>query len=413
MKIPFFLIVEQDEKTTESFKEKIFFDNIKRGRLFAIVVIILEIILFIINVSSWALKVDDRFQFESYLIMYSIMIIFNVLYLIFTQKYTNKKTVPSTQIKKREMFFLAYITLVMTWGSVVSLMDQMLYGQIVVFMLNMITCSVICLLDNKKVLISYVISSLVLLIGLPFFQTSSDILIGHYVNLCIFVFISWLASRMIYYSYYNDFVSKTHLRELNMVLERKIEENTEINKELKEVNRRLEELALVDDLTGIPNRRSLRNFINKIIESNDIEFSTLSIILFDIDFFKQFNDYYGHEEGDKALIAVAKQINSMVKNRKEFFCRLGGEEFIYAIVNQKQEYILSLADEIREKITEMKIPHEYSDVNCYITVSAGVSTINLSSKEDVGQGISLADRALYLAKNDGRNCVKSLCHEYK
>ncbi len=304
-----------------------------------------------------------------------------------------------SQLRNLEIGLLVYITLIMSWGSIVSLMDQKLYGQLMVFMINMIICSVIYYLDNKKIMIPYGCSVLVLLIGLPFFQNSRDILIGHYVNLSVFIIISWLASRIIFLSYYRDYESNIMLQKTNLNLERKILENSVINSKLAALNLQLNELALIDELTGIPNRRSFRNHIDIAFERYVNDHSTLSIIMLDIDYFKQFNDINGHIAGDRVLRAVANQVNSVVRHDMDFVARWGGEEFIYGAFNSSAEEIEGIAEAIRSKVYDLKVPHQFSK-------KWAICTLKVNGIVDVSKCIEGADKALYLAKSKGRNCVK-------
>jgi len=406
MKARDLLQVDIEECEKEQFRRSVLAENFHRGRILAIAMIVFELILAGMDISAAIFKVDSRFHFSSYLIMYLLMILINSLYLLYISKSKDLKGKSIGQLRKLENGLVVYITVIMTWGSIVSLMDQKLYGQLMVFMVNMISCSVLYFLDNKKIIISYACSVVIILMGLPFFQSSSDVLIGHYVNLGVFIFISWLASRIIFLSYYSDFKSKRMLQKTNILLERQIEQNSVINLELAAANFQLNELALLDELTGIPNRRSFRNHIDIAFERYVNETSILSIIMVDVDYFKQFNDTYGHNEGDRVLIAVANQINSVVRHNMDFVARWGGEEFVYAAFNTNAVEIEKIAETIRRKVLNLKIPHGFSKNWGYISVSIGTCTIDVRGKLDVGKGIERADKALYLAKTSGRNCVK-------
>ena len=173
-------------------------------------------------------------------------------------------------------------------------------------------------------------------------------------------------------------------------------------------NSQLKEYALMDELTGIPNRRSFREFIDRAFQNDVKEGSTLSVVMIDIDYFKQFNDSYGHEEGDKALIAVANQINAVIEDPSEFVVRWGGEEFIYAAFNRSEAEIEATANTIRQKVSDLNIVHAESPVHPHITISLGTSTIPATEKKDVNKAIKLADQALYFAKSYGRDCIKSI-----
>ncbi|MFZ3131642.1 MAG: diguanylate cyclase [Desulfosporosinus sp.] len=397
---------EMEECEKEQFRRSALADNLRRGRIFAIMMIVFELIIAGLDISAAVFKVDSRFNFSSYLIMYLVMILINVIYLLSINSSKALTDKSLRQLGNLEIGLVAYITLIMSWGSIVSLMDQKIYGHLMAFMVNMIACSVVCFLDSKKMIIPYVCSVLMIFIGLPFFQSSSDVLVGHYVNLCVFIIISWLASRIIFVSYYSDYKSKRTLQKTNIILEREIKQNSVTNLKLAAANVQLNELALIDELTGIPNRRSFRNHIDIAFERYVNENSLLSILMIDVDYFKQFNDNYGHNEGDKVLRTVANQINSVVRHNMDFVARWGGEEFIYVAFNANAAESGKIAETIRRKVLELKIPHGFSENWGYISVSIGTATIEVRGKADVSKGIERADKALYLAKTSGRNCVK-------
>ena len=116
----------------------------------------------------------------------------------------------------------------------------------------------------------------------------------------------------------------------------------------------------------------------------------------------------GHEDGDKALIVLANHINSIIRSSKEFFARWGGDEFIYVVFNSTVEEVGRLAETIRQKVYDLKIPNEFSETYDNVSVSIGTFSTKISGKQDVSKGIELADKALYSAKNSGRNCVKNI-----
>jgi len=229
---------------------------------------------------------------------------------------------------------------------------------------------------------------------------------GHYVNLGVFICISWLASRIVFRDYCSDYKNRRLLQKTNILLERQIEQNSVLKLKLAAADFQSNELALLDELTGIPNRRSFRNFIDIAFKRSVNENSVLSIIMVDVDYFKQFNDNYGHNEGDRVLVAVANQINSVVRHKMDFVARWGGEEFIYAAFNTNATEIEKIAETIRSNVFDLKIPHRFSNNWNYISVSLGTCTIGVRGKDDVGKGIERADKALYLAKSGGRNCVR-------
>ncbi len=406
MKIPDILSNTIPDDEMEDFRKKLAIDNLQRGRILAFTVILFESLLVMVDLISFFLNVDSRFQFHHYLIMYLLMIILNTVYLLFIGRVKNLTNASMRKIQKIEIAMLLYLSLILCWGSVLALMDQWLYGQLISYMLNLSVVSVVYYLDSKKVAIPYAISALILMVGLPFFQHSNDILIGHYVNLTIFIFILWLASRIIYHGYCTNYNSMVQIKHSKRLLEEEIKINQAINNKLAVANRQLERLTLIDELTGIPNRRCFKNYIDMLFERDDIEHALLSVMMIDIDYFKQYNDHYGHDEGDKALIAVAHQILSTAITPIEFAVRWGGEEFLFLGAYETAKKANEIAERIRNGVNELHIPHAFSTISDCITVSIGVCAVKLDRRDDVGKLIEMADKALYVAKNSGRNCVK-------
>ncbi|MEA4934433.1 MAG: GGDEF domain-containing protein [Lawsonibacter sp.] len=406
MKIPFFFKTDIQENIRKTylarteFKDDLILQNIQRGKLLAVVVLGFETIFLLIDVIACLFEVNDTFAYYVYLTMYSVMIGFNVMYLYLIRGYDQNKI----SLGKMNICTVLYLTLVMSWGSVISLMDQKLYGQLMSFMVNMIICSIIYLLDAKRMSIPYLVSTLILGIGLPFVQKSSNILIGHSINLCVFIVVSWTASRIVYRNYCDNYVIKELMNQSKLLLEKEMEENRVINEKLAMANAKLKKLALVDELTGLPNRRSFREFIDRMFQNNSAGMA-VSVIMIDVDYFKQYNDTNGHEKGDLALREVAKQIDSMVESTDQIAVRWGGEEFIYIAFQKNQENILEIADALRLKILGLKIPTNCSSMSPYITVSLGVCKGTISSAKNINKIINIADQALYLAKNNGRNRV--------
>ncbi len=170
-------------------------------------------------------------------------------------------------------------------------------------------------------------------------------------------------------------------------------------------NEKLANLSRIDDLTNIGNRRAYEEQMTLEWQQAMNE-QEISVVMIDIDYFKQYNDTYGHQAGDDCLKKMAQLLNSTIRCAGDFISRYGGEEFIIILPHTNQEEALFIAEKIRQRVEQEKIPHESSKSNKkFISVSLGVSTIiptiNNSSEELVRQ----ADKALYKAKHSGRNKV--------
>ncbi len=163
--------------------------------------------------------------------------------------------------------------------------------------------------------------------------------------------------------------------------------------------------AVIDALTGIPNRRSFSEHVLKEYKRSQRDKLRLSIIMGDIDSFKSYNDTYGHTAGDECLRKVAQTIDKTLKRPSDFCARYGGEEFIMILPSTPQEGVVYIAEEVRSNIEGMQLPHEKSSAGV-VTISLGVATIDVNDSLSHEELIKRADNALYWAKDKGRNRVE-------
>jgi two-component system, cell cycle response regulator len=184
---------------------------------------------------------------------------------------------------------------------------------------------------------------------------------------------------------------------------RDISEHKQMEITLKEVNGELQRQANIDSLTQIANRRRFDEYLAQEWSRCTREQEHLSLILCDVDYFKLYNDAYGHQAGDRCLYEVAQAMNLIVKRPADVVFRYGGEEFAVILPFTKGEGALKVAQAIREEIIELKIPHDLSQVSHHITLSLGVSSIIPHPNSHPDSLIETADRALYEAKALGRD----------
>ena len=178
--------------------------------------------------------------------------------------------------------------------------------------------------------------------------------------------------------------------------------------QLKKHSDFMESLSFHDCLTKISNRRKFDEYLQTAWEFAVRERSPLSLILADIDYFKLFNDHYGHQAGDDCLIQVAEKLASSLTRKIELITRYGGEEFACILPKSKAVYAAKVAETFRENILSLRIPHAYSSVGSFVTISLGAATIVPERTTSHIALVKAADEALYLAKNSGRNKVKSV-----
>lgn len=171
--------------------------------------------------------------------------------------------------------------------------------------------------------------------------------------------------------------------------------------ELHETKLKMELLAHQDSLTGLVNRRGFDNAIGLDIKQAMREKSPLTLVMMDIDHFKAYNDEYGHPKGDACLVDVAKVLKNGVCRPRDIVARYGGEEFSLILPGTTAEHAETVLKRIMSSLEALHIPHGSSDVSDRITLSCGVS--EWRPGQTAGELIEEADRALYLAKENGRN----------
>ena len=194
---------------------------------------------------------------------------------------------------------------------------------------------------------------------------------------------------------------RTELRLTRLVEERTVELR-ERTAQLEVANAALEELATVDSLTGLANRRRFDVFIQHEWQRAQRSRQPLSLLLVDADRFKLFNDRYGHLAGDESLRRIADVLRQATHRASDLAARYGGEEFAVVLPNTDLAGAMTVAEGIRERVHTLAIPHADAPEGV-VTVSAGVAT--RSAEQSVMQLIGAADRALYEAKRVGRNRV--------
>ncbi|MBY5948672.1 diguanylate cyclase domain-containing protein [Photobacterium rosenbergii] len=193
-----------------------------------------------------------------------------------------------------------------------------------------------------------------------------------------------------------------------LMMARDVTERKMAEQQLADAIMELQELSFVDSLTKVANRRSFDEQLRKMWYSHIREQHPLTLILCDIDYFKAFNDNYGHQQGDFALREVAKVLRSVVKRETDEVARYGGEEFAFLLPNTSLEGGQVVAMEIHRALAEKGLTHRFSDIASTLTVSLGVATLTPKPNQDYGELVELADVALYRAKAAGRNCTMTM-----
>ncbi len=203
----------------------------------------------------------------------------------------------------------------------------------------------------------------------------------------------------------DDYLTKPISRIVLNAKLKAMERIAQMRQELSQVNHELKQLSELDGLTGIANRRRFDDYFEREFRRAIRENSELSLLLMDVDNFKSYNDYYGHQAGDDCLQQIASEAGSALKRPADLFARYGGEEFVAVLPNTPGEGAQFVATTLLKAVENLQIPHAKSPTAPVVTISIGYATLNTSRLDNINSKtlIEYADKALYQAKTSGRN----------
>jgi len=200
---------------------------------------------------------------------------------------------------------------------------------------------------------------------------------------------------------------KVRARALAGLVEEKTKDLAEANRKLEGVNKELERLANIDGLTGVFNRRYFMNSLEVEWRRAERQGIWLSLLMADVDFFKAYNDNYGHQAGDRCLKAVARMMKKTVSRAGDLVGRYGGDEFVVLLPATDLQGAARVAERLRKKAESLGIKHKFSPVSGRVTVSFGVAAMMPGRKQSKEMLVKASDEVLYKAKHAGRNRVAS------
>ena len=206
-----------------------------------------------------------------------------------------------------------------------------------------------------------------------------------------------------YSSVRHDITAQKKLEEMTLTLEKKVKERT----------KELEELSITDSLTSLYNRRYFETIFEQELKRAKRDKVNFIFSIFDVDMFKQYNDNYGHLRGDEALVKISNTIRNLSKRSTDFAFRIGGEEFCLLTSSMSEKEAIMFFNKIKTAIEDMKISHKMSTVAPHVTASFGLVIVDFNKmthtifdeRYENDNIHKLADKLLYEAKNNGRNCI--------
>jgi diguanylate cyclase len=225
-----------------------------------------------------------------------------------------------------------------------------------------------------------------------------NVLIAHYI-------ISLIGGFFAYHLSIYIANSNAAARKLKLSLIKLQESEQKLNEAIDYLNR----LSYLDGLTGIGNRRFFDDVLNKEWAKQLTTSSPLTLLMFDIDYFKKYNDTYGHLAGDQCLQIITSAIKDLIANNPySTFCRYGGEEFALILTRTKLDKGVAIAELIQRKIESLKITHSSSEISDFVTLSIGIASVIPNKETTPKDLIHLADTTLYTSKTKGRNTISIL-----
>jgi len=368
--------------------------NAKHFLRFIKYVISFEVFFLVVALISLSNNIRPDFNYPVYIGMYILLILVSLF-----MRYLVTKEIKKPNTEDPRSFYrltITYIVFFFLWGTAISLIDQPIYGNLNAYYINITAIMSLIYLSKKSTLWLYIGSVVILFILLPFFQSDQDVLNGHFVNTFVFITFMVVAS----YLHHRTFEKQYRT---NSALQQQIVKNKAMQLELEDMVAKLERLVIQDELTGLPNRRGLEDFIARIKITQLPKDLPVSLMMIDIDYFKNFNDTYGHVQGDNALRIIAKELSSVVTSLHDYLIRYGGEEFLMMCVGRDISETKRLANSLCKRVEARGIPHTFSSCKDVVTISVGVTAFTINDIASLSTHIERADQALYLAKASGKN----------
>lgn len=323
-----------------------------------------------------------------YCALYALLLAVTVFAMIYNRSFWKRETKNYHTYLNGVIFYSAFICF---WGCCVTLNDQLGGNDLSVFTYMMLSAAAIGLMEPAKACRIFFSAFLFLNICLPGVQIIENNVFSNVVNSFSIAAISSAIS-------FNLYRNKVNVTRQEMTIRRQYEE-------IAKANEVLSRQVMMDELTEMNNRRYIEGFVRSRMDRLGSGEKVVSCMMIDIDFFKKYNDRYGHISGDTCLKKIAEVIRECCKDENAAAIRYGGEEFFICLFSVGQKEAVRRAEDMRGKIAECRFPIEGGEMGA-VTVSIGVYTWRGDGEIQVDELIRVSDEALYRAKKNGRNRVE-------
>ncbi len=353
--------------------------NYKRLVIFSFLTMVLEVLLIVFNdIPALTNQKHGEGIDQAYFLLHGIILMTSLTVLILLKVYNNRRDSYVFDFIAEGTIFIG-----MTCMAFIGVLDQLVVGQITSYVTMLIICGIAILIKPPKNYIVYSIPHFIFLMLTFKFQQNPNMLVDVAVNSTLYYMCVLVISKIVYDNQVEHMLK-------NMMLEAS--------------NKQLEYLSNYDHLTNLYNRRYFESVIIQEITDNPAYVSRNIIVgIMDIDHFKKVNDAYGHKAGDKVLQEISKRIKKHITG-KNSSSRWGGEEFSFVFIDMTREQCHTLVEELRVIIEDMIV--EFEKYSIRITSSFGLAKLQGVREQDVSIGFIQADNALYIAKENGRNCIQ-------
>lgn len=374
----------------EDWKDDFYADLVRQNApilVFFLPLILLFQALNMVNVLFFSNAGLSTWNNRSYFFLYAALFLASLLLFILIKKRNIRK---KGDARKILMFGFVYATFFVLWGVLISLMDMRTNDHILVYAITMIGISMLIYLQPWQMLCLYLGGQAVFLLLLPLFYHSADF-DGILINSTSIMAISSLISFSRFRGRCMDFKNR------KIILLQ--------NEKITEINRQLQLLVITDTLSGLHSRRFMETVLEDKWKAHVDASLSAAVIMVDIDDFKKYNDYYGHQAGDQCIKSIADAITECINSGDNYAIRYGGEEFTIILFNPSQESAVKIASLLCKAVENLQIKQSPLSDHPVITISEGVYYHPADSEYGMDESLHLADEALYQAKQQGKNRV--------